>query len=70
MAVSCPFCRADNTELISLFGSQLLLSQYRCKTCGSYFEGVRGDLGSGSWDRGETTQILDPKSLKEIPDGD
>jgi hypothetical protein len=42
-AVRCPFCRAVSAELISLFGSQLLLSQYRCTSCGSYFEGVRQD---------------------------
>jgi transposase-like protein len=42
-AVRCPFCNATATELISLFGSQLLLSQYRCKACGTYFEGVRDD---------------------------
>jgi hypothetical protein len=41
--VDCPFCTADTAELVSLFGSQLLLSQYRCTTCGSYFEGVRQD---------------------------
>jgi transposase-like protein len=73
MSVTCPFCRAESAQLISLFGSQLLLSQYRCAACGSYFEGLRGDLGSGSWDLGETTttelpQILDPKS--QIPEGD
>ncbi len=43
MAVMCPFCRADAAQLISLFGSQLLLSQYRCAACGSYFEGLRED---------------------------
>ena len=37
----CPFCDSRQIELIALFGSQLLLSQYRCKSCGSYFEGVR-----------------------------
>jgi transposase-like protein len=42
-AVPCPFCEAKDSELISLFGSQLLLSQYRCKRCGSYFEAVRGE---------------------------
>jgi hypothetical protein len=41
--VRCPFCRAADVELVSLFGSQLLLSQYRCLTCASYFEGVRQD---------------------------
>jgi transposase-like protein len=39
--MKCPFCEADRPELISLFGSQLLLSQYRCTRCGSYFEGLR-----------------------------
>ena len=38
---ACPFCRAAASELVSLFGSQLLLSQYRCTRCGSYFEGLR-----------------------------
>lgn len=41
--MKCPFCDADRPELISLFGSQLLLSQYRCTRCGSYFEGLRQD---------------------------
>ena len=45
--MTCPFCEADTCELISLFGSQLLLSQYRCKQCGSYFEAVRGDHDNG-----------------------
>jgi transposase-like protein len=39
--VRCPFCDADGARLISLFGSQLLTSQYRCRACGSYFEAVR-----------------------------
>ncbi len=41
--VTCPFCRAAGAQLISLFGSQLLLSQYRCLSCRSYFEAVRDD---------------------------
>jgi hypothetical protein len=45
--VRCPFCAAAPAELLSLFGSQLLLSQYRCQSCGSYFEGVRPDR----WDQ-------------------
>jgi hypothetical protein len=39
--MTCPFCEAEHPELVSLFGSQLLLSQYRCRACGTYFEGVR-----------------------------
>ena len=42
---ACPFCEAASAELVSLFGSQLLLSQYRCVACGSYFEGLREDRG-------------------------
>ncbi|TMF02755.1 MAG: hypothetical protein E6I52_08945 [Chloroflexi bacterium] len=42
-AIRCPFCSAASAELLSLFGSQLLLSQYRCSACGSYFEGLRAD---------------------------
>jgi transposase-like protein len=41
--LNCPFCTAPSPELVSLFGSQLLLSQYRCSACGSYFEGLRED---------------------------
>jgi transposase-like protein len=46
--VVCPFCNAETSELVSLFGSQLLMSQYRCTACGSYFEGLRQDR----WDAG------------------
>jgi len=42
--MKCPFCEADQSELVSQFGSQLLFSQYRCRTCLSYFEGLREDL--------------------------
>ena len=43
MPMTCPFCEAEKLALISLFGSQLLLSQYRCTACGTYFEGLRED---------------------------
>ena len=42
-AVTFPFCETRQTEMISLFGSQLLFSQYRCASCGRYFEGLRAD---------------------------
>jgi hypothetical protein len=41
--MTCPFCDADRPELIALFGSQLLMSQFRCRACGTYFEGLRDD---------------------------
>jgi transcription elongation factor Elf1 len=34
----CPFCRSSETEVISLFGSQVMTMQCRCTRCGSYFE--------------------------------
>ena len=40
---TCPFCDSAETELVSLFGSQLLVSQHRCRTCRSYFEALRED---------------------------
>ena len=40
---ACPFCESTDTELVSLFGSQLLVSQYRCRACKTYFEAVRDD---------------------------
>jgi rubredoxin len=46
--MTCPFCDADQPELISQFGSQLLLAQYRCRACGTYFEGIRADPPTAS----------------------
>jgi hypothetical protein len=46
--VQCPFCDSTRSELVSLFGSQLLLSQYRCAACGTYFEGIRDDLSAAT----------------------
>jgi len=34
----CPFCRSENTEVISLFGSQVMTMQCKCHACGSFFE--------------------------------
>jgi hypothetical protein len=44
--LACPFCGSGESELISQFGSQLLLSQHRCRQCRSYFEA----LGDSPWD--------------------
>ena len=42
-AVPCPFCGSGDTEPISLFGSQLLVDQHRCRSCQTYFEAIRDD---------------------------
>ncbi len=34
----CPFCRSNDTEVISLFGSQVMTMQCKCHACGSFFE--------------------------------
>jgi hypothetical protein len=41
--VRCPFCDATTVSTVAPFGSQLLMSQFRCEACRSYFEGVRLD---------------------------
>ena len=65
--MTCPFCEADKSELVSLFGSQLLLSQYRCTRCGSYFEGLREDRSEAS-DAGQPPPPvgLGTKALPEV----
>lgn len=40
-APACPFCRSEETELMSLFGSSALTSQYYCRGCRSAFESVK-----------------------------
>ena len=42
----CPFCGSHDTEEVSLFASQLLMSSRRCLSCRSYFEAVRDEFWS------------------------
>lgn len=37
----CAHCGSFEVTLVSLFGGQLMTSQYRCKACLSYFEQIR-----------------------------
>lgn len=39
--VACPFCRSTETELLSLFGSQLSTAQYYCRACRTPFEHMK-----------------------------
>jgi len=41
--INCPFCGSTDTELFSLFGSQLLTVQYYCNHCHTPFERVKDD---------------------------
>ena len=38
---ACPFCQATDVAVISLFGSQVMTMQCRCRQCGSYFEATK-----------------------------
>jgi ribosomal protein L37AE/L43A len=42
-AVTCPFCRSTEVELLSLFGSQLSTDQWYCRACHTPFERFRRD---------------------------
>ena len=35
---ACPFCHSMDTEVISLFGSQVMTMQCKCRACGSFYE--------------------------------
>lgn len=40
--IACPYCGSSDTELMSLFGQQLLTVQYYCRSCHTPFERVKG----------------------------
>ena len=39
----CPHCSKRDAEVISLFGTQAMTLQYRCRACGTLFEAVKYD---------------------------
>ena len=39
----CPHCGARDAEVISLFGTQAIALQYRCRACGDHFEAIKYD---------------------------
>lgn len=56
-AVECPYCGSHRTELMSLFGQQLLTVQYYCNDCRTPFERVKGpDVLSDARRRAETSE--------------
>ncbi len=60
--VSCPFCNSTETEMIALFGQQMMTSQYYCRGCCSVFEAVKWDQPQGT----PRTQGEDPDRKSEI----
>lgn len=39
----CPFCGSHEADVISLFGTQTITLQYRCRGCGTIFEAIKYD---------------------------
>jgi len=39
----CPHCANRDAQVISLFGTQAMTLQYRCRACGTLFEAVKYD---------------------------
>lgn len=50
-AIPCPFCGSTETDLMSLFGSSQLTSQYYCRGCRTAFERVKWGTAPGRVDR-------------------
>jgi len=49
-APECPFCASRDGEVISLFGTQAITLQYRCRTCGSVYEAIKYDRAEAETD--------------------
>jgi ring-1,2-phenylacetyl-CoA epoxidase subunit PaaD len=60
-AVSCPYCGSSKTELLSLFGQQLLTLQYYCNTCHTPFEHVKDN---DTHDEQAATRVADQSSAR------
>jgi uncharacterized Zn finger protein len=39
----CPHCRSTDGEVLSLFGTQAMTLQYRCRACGTVYEAIKYD---------------------------
>ena len=52
--VACPFCNSTDTEMIALFGMQMMTSQYYCRSCHSVFEAIKWDVPRGGDTEGKS----------------
>ncbi len=43
IAPRCTHCGAHDAEVISLFGTQAMTLQYKCRRCGTLFEAIKYD---------------------------
>ena len=49
-APKCHFCASHDAEVISLFGTQAMTLQYRCRACGSLYEAIKYDRAEAEAD--------------------
>lgn len=52
--VTCPFCGSTDTEIMALFGQQLLTLPFYCNSCHTPFEKVKDAGVIAAADRRET----------------
>ncbi len=48
--MKCPFCHSTDTEMLALFGQQLMTTQHYCNNCHSAFEAVK-------WEEAKSTKL-------------
>lgn len=41
---ACPFCDGTAVERVGRWGGQMITSQWRCRSCATYFEAIREDF--------------------------
>lgn len=46
-APRCPHCASTDVEVISLFGTQAMVLQYRCGACRTVFEAIKYEPAAG-----------------------
>ena len=54
VSTACPFCGSDDTELVAAWGGQMITSQMRCRSCLTYFEAIREEPWTISYDDGRS----------------
>jgi transcription elongation factor Elf1 len=37
----CPFCNSPDAQVISLFGTQVMTMQVKCRSCGTIYEATK-----------------------------
>lgn len=59
---ACPFCRSEAVQRVGQWGGQMITAQWRCETCGSYFEAIREDFDEPDGDQAAERSASPPSS--------